>query len=311
MSPPILAVIAAAGLAIAPVWAEASENRGGDSRSDEVATAEPVPTPAELAGATFSGIENQGPVTLSAGKWEGQPLSEGGASMPALWLSEGFYLIGDLDQDGADEALVHLTYNSGGTGNFGYLAIMGREGGKVVQEAIGLVGHRAQIRAARIDAESIVLDVLQAGPGDGLCCPRQLATRTFGIQSGKLVETDVQVTGTVSVSTLAGPKWVLRKLDGQEGGALPGQATLAFASGKISGSTSCNQFQGAVSEGESATSLVMGPLITTRMACSEPLLAEERAFLEKLGQAEVFQFLFGDLVLSGANGALVFSPRID
>ena len=149
------------------------------------------PLPEELAGATYTGIEDQGPVTLSAGKWEGQPLIEGGASVPALWLSEGFHLTGDLDQDGADEAVVHLTYSSGGTGNFGYLAVMGREGGEVVQEAIGLVGDRVQIRGARIDGGSVVLDVLQAGPDDGMCCPRQLATRTFGIQSGKLVETDV------------------------------------------------------------------------------------------------------------------------
>ena len=104
---------------------------------------------------------------------------------------------------------------------------------------------------------------------------------------------------------------MLRKLDGREGEALPGQATLAFASGKVSGSTGCNRFQGTVSEGESATSLVIGPLITTRKACPEPLMAQEHAFLEKLGQAGVFQFLFGDLVLSGANGALVFSPQVD
>jgi heat shock protein HslJ len=307
----ILALVAATAVGIASAWAGASEHRGGGSRTDEVAASGLAPTAEELAGATYTGIEDQDPVTLSAGKWEGPPLIEGGASVPALWLSEGFRLTGDLDQDGADEAVVHLTYSSGGTGNFGYLAVMGREGGDIVQEAIGLVGDRVQIRAARIDGESVVLDVLQAGPGDGMCCPRQLATGTFGIQSGKLVETDAQVTGIASLSTLDGTAWVLRKLDGQEGEALPGQATLAFVSGKVSGSTGCNQFQGTVGEGESATSFVIGPLITTRKACPEPLMAQEHTFLDKLGQAEVFQFLFGDLVLSGANGALVFSPQVD
>ena len=98
---------------------------------------------------------------------------------------------------------------------------------------------------------------------------------------------------------------------GRPGQARHGTSTVSFASGKVSGSTGCNQFQGTVGEGESATSLVIGPLITTRKACPEPLIAQEHAFLEKLEQAEVFQFLFGDLVLSGANGALVFSPRVD
>jgi heat shock protein HslJ len=307
----VLALFAAAAVGLAPAWAGASEHRGGDSRTDEAAASLPAFSWEELAGAIYTGIENHGPITLSAGKWEGQPLIEGGASVPALWLSEGFHLTGDLDQDGADEAVVHLTYSSGGTGNFGYLAVMGREGGEVVQEAIGLIGDRVQIRGARIDGRSIVLDVLQAGPDDGMCCPRQLATRTFGIQSGKLVETAVQVTGTASLSTLDGTEWVLRELDGQEGEALPGQATLAFAAGRVSGSTGCNQFRGTVREGESATSLVIGPLITTRKACPEPLMAQEHAFLEKLGQAGVFQFLFGHLVLSGANEALVFSPQVD
>ena len=304
----ILALLAAAAVGLAPAWAGTSEDLKGDSGTDEAAASGLAPTADELAGATYTGIEDQGPVTLSAGKWEGPPLIEGGASVPALWLSEGFRLTGDLDQDGADEAVVHLT---GGTGNFGYLAVMGREGGEVVQEAIGLVGDRVQIRGARIDGGSVVLEVLQAGPGDGMCCPRQLATRTFGIRSGKLVETAVQVTGTASLSTLDGTEWVLRKLDGQEGEALPGEATLAFASGKVSGSTGCNRFQGTVSDGESATSLAIGPLITTRKACPEPVMAQEHTFLEKLGQTEVFQFLFGDLVLSGANGALVFSPGVE
>jgi heat shock protein HslJ len=307
----ILALFAATAVGLASVWAGTSENAGGDIRTKDAAASGQAPTSAELAGATFSGIENQGPVTLSAGKWEGQPPIEGGASVPALWLSEGFHLTGDLDRDGADEAVVHLTYSSGGTGNFGYLAVMGREGGEIVQQAIGLVGDRVQIVAGRIDGGSVVLDVLQAGPGDGMCCPRQLATRTFIIQGDKLVETDTEMTGTASISMLDGMAWVLRRLDGQEGEALPGQATLAFTSSKVSGSTGCNQFQGSVSEGESATSLVIGPLITTRMACPKPLMTQEQAFLERLGQAEVFQFLFGDLVLSGANGVLVFSSQVD
>jgi len=290
----ILAFFAATAVGLAPAWAGASEDRGGDSRTDEVAASGTAPIPEELAGATYTGIEDQGPVTLSAGKWEGQSLIEGGASVPTLWLSEGFHLTGDLDRDGADEAVVHITYSSGGTGNFGYLAVMGREGGEIVQEAIGLVGDRVQIRAARLDGGSVVLDVLQVGSGDGMCCPRQLATRTFSIENGKLVETASEVTGTVSLATLEGKEWVLRKLDADDGTPTAGQATLIFESGKVSGSTGCNWYQGSVSEGESATSLVIGPLATTRMACPEPLMAQEHAFLERLGQAELFQFLVGD-----------------
>ena len=96
----ILALFAATAVGLAPVWAETSENGGGDYRTKNAAASGQAPTSAELAGATFSGIENQGPVTLRAGKWQGQPLIEDGASVPALWLSEGFRLTGDLDRDG-------------------------------------------------------------------------------------------------------------------------------------------------------------------------------------------------------------------
>ena len=308
MRHPILAVIVAAAVGLAPAWAGSSDDRGADNEAQEVTGSRSAPTAAELAGATYTGIEDQGPVTLSGGKWAGQPLIEGGASVPALWLSERFYLTGDLDQDGTDEAVAHLTYSSGGMGNFGYLAVMGRKGREIVLQAIGLVGDRVQIRAACLDGGSVVLDVLQVGPGDGMCCPRQLATRTFSIENGKLVETASEVTGTVSLATLEGKDWVLRKLDADDGTPTAGQATLIFESGKVSGSTGCNWYQGSVSEGESATSLVIGPLATTRMACPEPLMAQEHAFLERLGQAELFQFLVGDLVLSGAEGALIFSP---
>lgn len=130
--------------------------------------------------------------------------------MPTVLLSAGFWLTGDLDQDGAEETLVHLAYGRDGTGNFGYLSAMGRKDDEIVQKAIGLVGDRAQNIEARIDDLAVVTDVLQAGPGDGMCCRSQLAARTFIIQNGKLVETASAVTGRASISMLEGKEWLLR-----------------------------------------------------------------------------------------------------
>lgn len=307
----IPAVFAAIAVALAPGGAASSDDTGAESKALQVASAPPAPTTADLAGATYRGIEDQGPVTLTSGKWEGPPLMEGDASVPAVWLSESFHLTGDLDQDGADEAIAHLTYSSGGTGNFGYLAVMGRKDGEIVQKAIGPVGDRVRIREAHIAGRSVVLDVLQAGPDDGMCCPTELATRTLSIENGKLVETDSEVTGTASLSMLEGKEWVLRGLDGNEGTPKMPQATVVFEPGSVSGSTGCNRYNGTVDQGEEATSLVIGPLTTTRMACPEPVMAQEHAFLERLEKAEVFQFLIGDLVLSGPDGALILSPRGD
>jgi heat shock protein HslJ len=144
-----------------------------------------------------------------------------------------------------------------------------------------------------------------------MCCPRQLATRTFGIRSGRLVETGTELTGTASLSMLDGTEWVLRELAGQQDEPPPEGATLTFSSGEVSGSSGCNQFRGTVEDGASATGLVIGPLATTRKLCPDALMARELRFLEVLGRAETFRFRFGDLVLRATTGSLVFAPRVD
>lgn len=298
-------------IGFAPAWAWSSGEQGADNAVHEVSRSRSAPTIAELAEATYTGIDNQGPVTLSGGRWEGAPLIAGGSSVPALRLSAGFRLVGDLDQNGAEEAVAHLSYSSGGTGNFGYLAVMGRRDGNIVQKAIGLLGDRVQVLEAHIAGRSVVLDVLQAGPDDGMCCPSQLATRVFSIHSRELVETTSTVTGTASISILEGTAWRLRKLGTDEGATAAAPITLTFESGRVSGSTGCNRYQGLVSQGETATGLKIEQLTSTRMACPRPLMLREKTFLTLLDKVDVIQFLFGDLVLSGAEGVLIFSLHRD
>ncbi len=115
-------VAAAAALVLAcssPDEPELSSEPRAAPRSD------PAPSIEELARATFTGIEDAGPVTLRSGKWEGEPFGEGGASIPTVWLTEDFYLTGDVDADGVDEAVAHLTYSTGGSGNFGFPIVPG------------------------------------------------------------------------------------------------------------------------------------------------------------------------------------------
>jgi len=279
-----------------------------DVQAEEAAGSASAPTRAELSAATYSGFEDLNPVTLEDGKWHGEPYVEGGVSAPAVWLDGRFYLAGDLDGDGAEEAVAHLAQSSGGTGNYGYLVVMGRAGGGLVQKGISMVGDRVQIRAARLAGVTIELDVLQAGPEDGMCCPSQLATRVFTMGPDGLAETGSSVIGTLSLETLEGTNWVLQ--DDNADTEMP-PITLVFDSGKVSGSAGCNRFNGTVTGGITASNIQVGPLMTTRMACSGPLMLREQDFLEKLGQSEVFSFMSGDLMLSGASGRLDFSPADD
>lgn len=86
---------------------------------------------------------------------------------------------------------------------------------------------------------------------------------------------------------------------------------MIFAPGLVSGSIGCNYYRGSVSQGESATSLVIGPLTSTGIARPEPIATWERAYLELLASAKVFQFRFGELGLSGAKGNMTFSAGSD
>jgi putative lipoprotein len=123
-----------------------------------------------------------------------------------------------------------------------------------------------------------------------------------------LAETGSSVIGTLSLETLEGTNWVLQ--DDNADTEMP-PITLVFDSGKVSGSAGCNRFNGTVTGGITASNIQVGPLMTTRMACSGPLMLREQDFLEKLGQSEVFSFMSGDLMLSGASGRLDFSPADD
>jgi heat shock protein HslJ len=61
------------------------------------------------------------------------------------------------------------------------------------------------------------------------------------------------------------------------------EITLSFAGGEVSGSAGCNNFHATyVTEGDR---IEFGPAMTTRMACDEPLMTQEQAFLAALASA--------------------------
>src|SRR4051812_35638472 len=83
---------------------------------------------------------------------------------------------------------------------------------------------------------------------------------------------------------LAGTEWRLQTL-GSQGALEAQQPTLAFDQGnKISGSGSCNQFNGSVTV--SGKSMAVSPLASTRMACADALNQQEATYFKALQQAE-------------------------
>ena len=118
--------------------------------------------------------------------------------------------------------------------------------------------------------------------------------------------------GSPSATTtpgLEGTSWTLIEIDGREpaGDSVP---TLAFdEEGNISGSAGCNTYFGTPTiEG---SSISMGPLSTTRMACPGAAGLLETAFLAAMDEVDSYTIdSQGRLVLEG-GAVLVFEPTED
>lgn len=76
--------------------------------------------------------------------------------------------------------------------------------------------------------------------------------------------------------------------------------TLAFDdSGKVSGNSGCNSYSGAYTV--SGTSLSIGPLISTQMACEPDVMDQEQLYLSALQGAASFDLPAGQLVIFDAS----------
>ena len=251
-----------------------------------------------LENATYTGIEDE-PVTLLSGQWEGTPYVEGGASRPRVGLLEDIHFTGDLDADGQEEAVAILWQSAGGTGSNIYIAVMKSDNGGFNNISTTLVGDRVKLRGGRIDSGKIILDVLQTGENDPMCCPTQLATRSWVLEDRQLEEDKIKVTGLLSLSVLEGSEWILTRMSREQPVPEDAEVTIAFNSGRISGKSACNRYSADIKEGDSAGEILIGPTMGTRMACPDHLMEVESMYLEALAKVTGFSFYSGKLMLNG------------
>jgi len=277
---------------------------------DSSETAGGAPTAFELAHATYTGIMD-GPVTLTAGRWEGEPSVEGGASRPTVGLVDHFILIGDLDADGLDEAVALLWESSGGSGIRLYLAVMGHRDGDIENFGTTLIGDRVQIRSGTVDDGRITLDIVRAGPEDAACCPTEKALATWALSGDGLSQIADETIGTLSLDDLGGHGWVLTELGREQPLPEDVEISLLFQDDRVSGSSGCNNYFAGVlapNPGE----LAFNGMGATRMACPEPMMDLERRYLSALAGASGYRFHAGRLVLTcdidEGPQALIFTP---
>ena len=84
--------------------------------------------------------------------------------------------------------------------------------------------------------------------------------------------------------------------------------TIGFEDGGVGGSSGCNTYGGRYEvEG---SSIVISDLVSTLMACTDPLNTQEGEFLNALSEAASYEVVGGSLLIKDASGAtrLIFAP---
>jgi heat shock protein HslJ len=292
---------------------ETAEQTSAAETTPEPRTGPPVLE--ELQAMTFRGIQGLEPVTLQDGRWKGPPIVEGAASRPEVLLLGDLLLTGDVDADGADETVVLLNLSTGGTGQLLHLAVAKRVDGAAQNVATTFIGDRVQVRAARIEAGDILLDVVQAGPDDAMCCPGELATRGWKLQaSGELQALEaVGATGRLTLESIAGTEWVLRFWEWGVPAPLEPEVTLQIEDTRIAGKNGCNNYFATVTAGEAPGDMSLGPAGATRMACTGTAAAVESRFMQQFEGVTKYGFMLTRLALTyevdGRHGVMLFEPR--
>ena len=109
--------------------------------------------------------------------------------------------------------------------------------------------------------------------------------------------------GVLPPASLERTVWRIALINGAEIPASQG-ALVSFGDGRMSGTVGCNRLGSDYTFADGK--LGFGPVMSTRMACQEPLTSQEFAFVSLLGASPMTSFNDnGALVLTGKNGTVV------
>lgn len=101
-------------------------------------------------------------------------------------------VFGDLDGDMVPDAAVILVSSGGGTGVFFDLAAVRNADGEAIAVDTVFLGDRVGIEGMFIREGTIVLDLIEHGPEDPMCCPTESVRRGFVLEGDSLVEIEIE-----------------------------------------------------------------------------------------------------------------------
>ena len=260
----------------------------------------PTPTLEQVKAATVSGVFDQA-ITLADGRYEGQPAAPDAASRPTALLWEPTFHTADLDGVIGSEALVLLSSNSGGSGEFVYLAVFGMRDGAFANLATVPVGDRVRLQSLWLERGKVIMDVIEPGPNDAACCPTQVARKTFGYDGGTFKQVSSEVRGMLAVSMLGANEWTLVEMDGEPVAKDVDPPLIHVEAGKLRGFAGCNRFTASVTETKPGE-IDIGAAAAEKKACPPPQMELEQKFLAQLDAVNRYSYVAGQLALTWADG---------
>lgn len=126
-----------------------------------------------LQNATYK-IPDQGSYPLSNGRYQ-----QGSVTLTLIQPTA----IGDVNQDGVDDAAVILALETGGSGTFEYLAIVSNQNGRLVNLDTYPLGDRVRVQTLRIKDGQVRLKMLKHKDTDPRCCPTDLIIEAYQINN--------------------------------------------------------------------------------------------------------------------------------
>jgi hypothetical protein len=95
---------------------------------------------------------------------------------------------GDLNGDGAEDAVTFLSRSFGGPELYLSLELFLNKNGSPSHTASYVIGDRVAIDSVKIAQQRINLFLITQGPDDAICCPTLHLRRILRLQNGKLLE---------------------------------------------------------------------------------------------------------------------------
>jgi heat shock protein HslJ len=275
---------------------------GGKTPPPATAPAGPPPAPTleQVQSATVSGVFDQA-VTFRGGRYEGEPFAPDAAARPTAIIWDSTFHTADLDGVAGNEAVAMLSSNSGGSGEFVWVAVFGTRDGKVANLGTAPVGDRTRLQAMWVERGKVVMDVIEAGPADAACCPTQVARKAYGFEGGTFKQLSSEVRGVLALSMLAANEWTLVEMDGKSLPAGIEPPLVHFENGTVRGFAGCNRFNATVTESKPGE-IDVGPATATKKACPPAEMEIEQTFLAELDAVNRYWYLAGQLALGYQDG---------